>query len=193
MKNATIKITPDYNTEDPRTAWDNAGKMVCQHSDYSLGDNDAIETLKSDIEDFKSDVEIYDYHDLGDLYDIAVEIGLFAVVLPLYLYDHSGLSISTSRQSTWDSSCIGFIYMTDADLQKEGIDKEAAERLLLSEIDIYDMYLRGDVYHFMIEDEFGDEIDSCGGFYGTDIETNGMLDYIDEDLHDLARNTEISY
>ena len=83
--------------------------------------------------------------------------------------------------------------MTDADLQKEGIDKETAERLLLSEIDIYDMYVRGDVYHFMIEDEFGDEIDSCGGFYGTDIETNGMLDYIDEDLHDLARNTEISY
>ena len=33
-------------------------------------------------------------------------------ILPLYLYDHSGLTMSTNDfGDRWDSGCVGFIYM----------------------------------------------------------------------------------
>ena len=55
-----------------------------------------------------------------------------------------------------------------------------------SEVQIYDQYLRGDVYGYNLyqadppigeEDEpEWEEIDSCWGFYGTDIIENGIAD-----------------
>ena len=43
-----------------------------------------------------------------------------------------------------------------------------------------DNYIKGNVYWFKIEDENGDEVDSCGGFFG-DIEENGMLEYLSKE------------
>lgn len=41
-------------------------------------------------------------------------------ILPLYLYDHSGLTMSTSDfGDRWDSGCVGFIYMDKATAMKE--------------------------------------------------------------------------
>ena len=48
------------------------------------------------------------------------------------------------------------------------------------------MYLQGDVYSFHIQDDLGNVIDSCSGFYGTDWKNNGLSDYLDkEDLDKL--------
>ena len=43
---------------------------------------------------------------------------------------------------------------------------EHTERILESEIETWDTYLRGDVYGFVAEDPEGEQIDSCWGFYG---------------------------
>lgn len=55
--------------------------------------------------------------------------------LPLYVYDHSGLSLGAGRICRWDSSQVGAVYY------REGC--EAAARALIRR---WDAYLRGEVY-----------------------------------------------
>jgi hypothetical protein len=105
------------------------------------------------------------------------------VILPLYLYDHSGITMSTGRFSCpWDSGQVGFIYMSLKDaadnwrVAKEWDDlisydnttKTLRERtidLLNGEVEVYDQYLTGDVWGYVVADGEDDE-ESCWGFFG---------------------------
>jgi len=113
-----------------------------------------------------------------------------AVILPLYLYDHSVVTISTTPfNNRWDSGQIGFILVSkETALEQFGGKivtaklKEKIERQLEGEVETYAQFLEGDVYGFCIEDEDGEQLESCYGFYGNDFATNGMLDYINHNL-----------
>lgn len=85
--------------------------------------------------------------------------------LPLYLYDHGGITMSTGGFSCpFDSGQVGFIYCTEEKAKKEGIDTANVERILKGEVNTYDQYLRGEVYQVIAYD--GDEItDSVTGYY----------------------------
>ena len=53
-------------------------------------------------------------------------------------------------------------------------------KALKVELEVYDQYLRGEVYWFSVENKQGDLIDSCGGFYGYDAviaEAKDVIDY----------------
>jgi len=151
----TINIYPDHDAESPRE-WDNLGTMLCFHKRYVLGDK---HDLKSDEFYGWEDVEYYIEHELDA-----------AVILPLYIYDHGGVTISTTPFSCpWDSGQVGFIYISKEKIRKEfGIKKitqkvkERMTNLLLSEVKTYDMFLTGQVYGYEIEGTG----DSCWGFYG---------------------------
>lgn len=56
---------------------------------------------------------------------------------------------------------------------------------MVGEVQVYDYYICGDVYGFVIEKD-GEQIDSCWGFYGHDYGKSGMLDYLGEYSHILA-------
>jgi hypothetical protein len=94
------------------------------------------------------------------------------LIMPLYLFDHSGISMSTSRFSCpWDSGQVGFATLTKADALRElscdeSTWREAAANCITEEVKTYDQYLTGDVWHYRVEDFDGEVIDSCGGFYG---------------------------
>jgi hypothetical protein len=96
------------------------------------------------------------------------------LILPLYLYDHSGITMSTSGFSCpWDSGQVGYIYATPetirkeyGDLSKESVDK--ARQRLQSEVEVYDQFIRGDVYGYRVLDSEGEEIDSLWSIYGLD-------------------------
>lgn len=95
------------------------------------------------------------------------------VILPLYLYDHGGITMNTSGFSCpWDSGQVGYIYATPAKVLEEWGDgedaKDKAKQCLEGEVKVYDQFLRGDVYGYRIEDEEGNDLDSCWGFYGMD-------------------------
>lgn len=78
----------------------------------------------------------------------------YYVILPLYLYDHSGLTISTSGFSCpWDSGQVGHIYMSLDQAAEHGLTsrKEIAEALV-QEVKTYDDYLTGSVYRFEFEE-----------------------------------------
>jgi hypothetical protein len=113
-----------------------------------------------------------------------------AIILPLYLYDHSGITISTTPFSCgWDSGQIGFVFISKDKVKNEyGVKRvtkkeiEKATKVLLAEVETYDLYLRGEVYGYTLINENGDIEDSCFGFIGSDIETNGILDNIGEKI-----------
>ena len=154
----TIRIEPDDDPESPRE-WDSFGKMVCFHRRYDLGDE----------HDYRSD----DYSGWDEMEDAIQQEEDAAVVLPLYLYDHSGITMSAGPFSCpWDSGQVGFTFISKADLRKEyglkRISKVAlkkAEKLLIAEVEEYDQYLTGDVWGYVIERD-GEEVSSCWGFFG---------------------------
>jgi hypothetical protein len=158
------EIVQDEDPQNPRTEWDNLGKMVCFHKKYQLGD--------------KHKLAASDFQSLEDY----LKASGAAVILPLYLYDHGGITISTRPFSCpWDSGQIGFIYLDKKDLEKEFgnnplmIDggrltpqlQKLALEILETEVETYNQYLTGDVWGYRIF-KGEEEVDSCWGFFGRD-------------------------
>ena len=175
----------DCSGEGPRD-WDNLGTMVCFHKRYTLGDKD-------------HDVNESYFSSWGELEAYLVKERHAAVILPMYMYDHSGITVNTTGFSCpWDSGQIGFIYVSREKLMKEYKVKKVSAALkkkvagyLKGEVETYDQWLTGDVYGFKVYKEakcdkcghVGEEKeDSCWGFYGSDILKNGMIDHFDEEL-----------
>lgn len=164
--------------ESPRD-WDNLGVMVCFHRRYNLGDkNHGV--MYSDYDSFDQlEGDLMKNHDA-------------VIILPLYLYDHSGLTISTRPfSSRWDSGQIGVIYTTKQKIREFfGIwrvtDKllDKAESVLKNEVLVYDQWLRGDIYGFTVSEfetcnlghEHENIINSCWGYYGSDFKANGLFE-----------------
>jgi len=211
------QIVPDEDPGETPRDWDNLGTMVCFHRNYNLGDiithkgsnrteSGKDENTFSSPEQFKEWLNAYGEDE--DRFKLNPEI---VIILPLYLYDHSGLSMSTGREypfnSPWDAGQVGYIFVTKDQVRKEysckHITKKVlalAESCLRGEVETYNQYLTGDVYGYRLfrldlslfeEDEefdpdnddpedYGEEIDSCYGFYGFDYckeEVKSLIDY----------------
>lgn len=175
-KGYTIEIHQDKFGEDPRS-WNNLGKMICFHKRYSLGDKHNIDSSFSFWEELKNLL----YKDYDAL-----------IVIPLYMYDHSGITIRTYPFSCpWDSGQIGFIYASKSDIRKEYSVKRISKKLkelvknvLISEVETYDQFVCGDVYGYNVDDSItGEHVGSCYGFYGYDFEKNGLLEHAKLDIN----------
>lgn len=104
------------------------------------------------------------------------------VMSPVSIYDHSGVSIWLgSPTCMWDSGQVGFMYLTKKDALRELGNcteenwKERATECMEAEMKVYNCYISGDVYGFVIEDENGEEVDSCWGFYGSEAVEDQMI------------------
>lgn len=203
-KNYTINIylSGDHN-DDPR-AFSNVGVMLCSHKKYELGD-EQLDTdschswehaLVKHLFDENLGKEGFPYNHLecwdntldDDELDLILEwIEDNYIVLPLYLYDHSGITISHNPFSCrWDSGQVGWHIVANDIAISECGSIEKAREYLKGELETYDAYIRGDVYGYKINNPFGEEIESLWGFYGYDHEDSGLLDEarsnIDADL-----------
>lgn len=157
-KGYTISIHLDECPGNPRE-WDNLGVIAAFHNRYTLGD--------------KTEIRHQDYSGWDDMERHIREDLKAVVVLPLYMYDHSGITIRTYPFSCpWDSGQIGFIYVTEEKFRKEfgeicdeSLDK--ATRILEDEVKLFDHYLVGNVYGYTLLDPEGVDLDEgCWGFYG---------------------------
>lgn len=172
----TLEVIQDQDPMNPRTEFDNMGTMICFHKKYMLGD--------------KHNIDFNDYTSWADMKKKLTNKLKLAVILPVYMYDHSGITISTTPFSCpWDSAQLGFIYVTKASLRQEykvsRMNKkviENATNCLLAEIETYDQYLTGDVWGYQLYKADGEEGDSCWGFFGDDVKKNGMLDNVNGEL-----------
>lgn len=180
-KDKKLEIFQDEQPDSPRE-WDNLGTMICSHDRYELGDVQ-----------IKTDFDTY-------LESEGIKKEDIVVTLPLFLIDHSGISMRTRNftdcdPQQWDSGQVGVIFVTKEKVQKEysvtEITKETIEKattILQGEVETYDQYLRGDIYYFVLnkitkcnlDGEHEEFIDSCHGFYGHEPTKNGMDEHIED-------------
>lgn len=169
-----LEIYYDSSPMDPRE-WDNLGTMVCLHGRYSLGD-------------FHS-YRVTDYSSWEEVREAIEKDHDIAVILPIYLYDHSGISLSTTPfNCPWDSGQVGWMFVTKQKLREEyGVKrvskklKEKAEKVLQGELENYSDYVNGEVYGYIIKDKSGEIVDSCWGYYGTNFQQNGIASAVGEE------------
>ncbi len=166
-----IKIYHDPDPQNPRD-WDCFGTMICCHRRYNLGDNHGFHDAREFLTDL---VGCCDETELPN--DRLQEMAQTkAVILPVFLYDHSGLAMNTTGfHCPWDSGQVGFIYVRLKDVRKAfnvtRVSKQTRKRagdVLRCEIAAYHDYISGNTYGYTVEHE-GEVIDSCWGF-GGDIE-----------------------
>lgn len=189
----TIKIVSDDDPMNPRKKFDNVGTMVCWHRQYELGDKQMNrDTTPNDyFTGLAREVVSSNYPEHLLRANLNKILAAHYVVLDLYLYDHSGITMSTSPFSCpWDSGQVGFIHVSlkkafeewgREDQKAKGWDglaaftnkedgsprtlREAATCYLEGEVETYDQYLTNSVYGYVIEDSTGDSVESCYGFF----------------------------
>ena len=157
LENFRADIVYDTCAENPREFYDHMTAMVCFHRGYELGDTHGftVESFQDFLKENKEKI----------------------VAKYLYLYDHSGLTISTTPFSCpWDSGVVGVVYIEKEQL-KRGYGKkvftkklqEIANNIIDIEVEEYDNYLTGQVFGIIITNvDTGEETESTWGFYGYD-------------------------
>lgn len=193
-RDTTLKIYMDDDPINWRNDSEPLGTMVCWHSRYNLGDmqpkydpSEFYYSLASEI------VGGIDHPD--DIIDTKEKARIVKCIesivtkefeiLPLYLYDHGGITISYKPFSCrWDSGQVGYIYVhKKRALEETGIkawnanSRKKIREMLKSEVEEYDNYITGRVYGYILENR-GNPDDSCWGFYGDDFWENGLLDNV---------------
>jgi len=203
-----INIEADNPIDSPRD-WDNLGAIVCWHSRYNIGDKHDYISPSDFIYDLMIECNL-ETDKLNDDFDTELTSEEFiekyldklynkCIILPIYLYDHSGITINTCGFSCpWDSGQIGWIYVTHEKVKQEfgwkivsKKRREKIEKYLTGEVETYDQFLTGDVYGYTIEPkDTNKEIEcngSCWGFYGCDYEESGLLEYAKSDINYTIR------
>ena len=162
-----ITISYDELQDDPRQFSESLGTMACFHKRYDIGDPTHRDENPLEFQEWvTTNKEIAKY-------------------FPIYLYDHSGLTIRTYPfECRWDSGLLGYIYVTKERVRKEyGVKRispqllDKVSKVLLAEIEEMDYYLRGEVYCIDLEED-EEVIDSICGIYGYD----NLKDYLNNEL-----------
>lgn len=173
-KGYRISITPDEDPPNPLTDYDSFGHFFCWHGRYSLGHPehpDGVNTPE-DLQKWLKEKK--------------------AVWMPLFLYDHSGITMSTAPFSCpWDSGQVGVVAISREEILRQynrrrmsGHLEDLVRQAMKSEVEVYDQYLRGDVYCYDIvalDDLDGGSEDSLCGCFGFDYclqEAKGHVDYL---------------
>ncbi len=146
-----VALFIDDDPTSPREGT-NLCHMVCAHRKHNLGDEQRREGETEE--------------------ELRERVPGILAVLPLYLYDHSGLTINTTPfGDRWDSGQVGWAYVTRELAEVCGCvgddwTEEKLEESIRGEVGEYDKYLRGDVYGYVVTEANGEEKDSCWGFIG---------------------------
>jgi hypothetical protein len=176
FKHFTVTVENDEHPINPREFNENMSSMTCFHGRYALGDS---HTMSPDaLREYIQQPEV--------------------VSLPLYLYDHSGITMNTvGFACRFDSGQVGRIHATyDRIREWYGVDEvtpevvERAKNTMRNEVAEYDRYLTGELYAVIVcQKEYDAErnevvetcIHSCGGFYNETDAIEDAIQYVDEE------------
>jgi hypothetical protein len=161
-----IEIGFDQDCENPIEYFDHVS-IACFHNCYDLGNrqNETIEDIEQEIKNEQ------------------------ALFLPIYMYDHSGITINTTGFSCpWDSGQIGYVFITRTQILKEYESKILTKKIkqkvyesLQNIIKTYSAYLEGNVFYYLVKDCENNFLDSCGGYiddyYFAISEAKDSIDY----------------
>lgn len=161
----TIEINQDLDGYSPRND-DNLTTLLLSHPRYNLPWETSGRPASS----------------LDELYQVAQDLQP-VLILKVYMLDHSGLALAAGDSDPFshlyygmDSGMVGLVVVTRQAVKdlmgwtrvsKQRLEK--LERYAKAEVATYSQYINGEVYWYVIEDdETGEVMDSCGGYYGWD-------------------------
>lgn len=208
-KGHTIKIFYDDNPENPWEAWEGNMPLIYisgrNEKDYSDGNIDRyilsqlttnkvirhqgklLAILNIEKADFNLNYPSVDYSKqeradeienlLSDeIENIEVKKALCQLLKIPYL------NTSRSGYSQGDYADI-FICPTAEFFKETGYTlKHFTEEAMAQAADLWAAWAYGDVYGYQIEDESGEQLDSCWGYYGDDHRKNGLLDEAEDQI-----------
>jgi hypothetical protein len=124
----------------------------------------------------ENEIPVYAEGELS-IKDCQILLDTYIVWLPLWLHDHSSLSMDcdTRFRGSWDDSNVGWI-VTKVPSGSD-VYKTEAERIMRDEVKTYSDYLSGENYGYTLyKEEHGEwkEIDRAFGFIGSDVLENGI-------------------
>jgi len=141
----TIEVIHDPDPVNPRDDDYNLGTMICRSRKYNLGDQDTI------------------YDDLTPKEILALAHNDDVISLPLYVYEHGGLAMSTAswigraHHAEWDSYFCGIIIAPRTKVRKHFDVKRISKKLenlvleqLRDEVRTYDAYLNNRSFGYRI-------------------------------------------
>jgi len=183
--NKKLEIHQDDVSGDSPREWSNLSTFV-----FTDGNGD-----KTDFEFEGGYNSRQEFIEQGEI-EIRKHFKDVVICLPVNKYTHSGVGYSTSNSypynCQWDSGTIGFVVVTKAQIRENWNIKRVtkdyiaqAEGIVEGEVETFSQWANGDVYGFIIKED-GEETDSCWGFYGMDIKTNGILDYVGDEWKEVA-------
>jgi hypothetical protein len=154
----TVKIYPDRDAPSPRE-WDNISVIACWHRSLRLGDRQ-IQGTASD----------------RDRASFVAELGeRVLAILPVWIYQHGDVALAACNDNPFscrfDSGQVGWAYVTESSAKKvgcEGLTEGTYLEYIRQEVADYDRWGRGLFCGFVVEDEDGDEVESCWNFDDVD-------------------------
>lgn len=180
----TVKLYNDDLGCDPRAEFGPIARMYCEHRNYNLGDHAYFKKNDPPWREYQYDANDNEC-DAGEQINAWIKKEK-PEVLSLYLYDHSGISMScNSFGDPWDSGQVGIIYMTRGVMRevfnRKRITKATrakAIKLMRAEVKEYDQFLTGDIHGYAIENAAGERVDSLWGLFGHDYAENEARDHV---------------
>lgn len=155
-----LVIDYDYDSDSPRS-WSNLSILIIRNG---LGDNDKY--LNRELE--RTQYEVNNAEDHLELMKEIVEEHLDSKVIYadfISKYEHSGVRYFIGQSSGWDYSNIGFVFVTEDSLEEIGCHKDRIEEIVKNEIETFSQWANGEIYHFTLYDDEGNEVDSLGDIY----------------------------
>lgn len=143
-----VKLIQDSDAQSPREYGDTGLFLVANHRDFYVpepGEKRVNGDFESLVERWKKTHWIF----------------------PLEAYIHSGVVLALSHEGNfpdrqWDVSQLGAVFAAKDEWRLRKSARKAAQGY----VETWNQYLSGDVYGVVIEDEAGNDLESCWGFYG---------------------------
>ena len=167
--NNILVVYKDYR--HPRIFFENFGSIIGWYQDFSLvEENSSPELARKKMEYIKSGGGVF---------------------FPIYLLNNKVKHISTEKINNFH---IGYIYVEGYKIKKKfcihRITDEIYQKvkeILLNEIKILDQYLQENLYAYDVLSPWGEIVDSSWGFFGYNIENNGILTRLNVSKHSIEK------
>lgn len=181
-----------YDEDPPMSPreWTNLGYFITKDSRYNSPDNHP--ELLAIIAETGDEANNQAEHIKMIKSAVASRLGDRVVAIyPICKYEHSGVAYHRGTTHGFDYSNNGFYIITEKTLKEIGArnDKKSFERFIDNELEVYNKFVNGEMFYYLLYDEAGKLIDSCGGFFSLDEIKEYLPDeWKDEDMEDYLQN-----